>query len=229
MPTEMISFLAQLARDPRAVGAIAPSGTPLAERITATIPRTGQPLVVELGPGTGAFTRVIQRRLAGQGRHLAVEINPTFADRLAREHPAVDVLQADAGALAGLLSERDLPPAEVIVSGLPWAVFSAQRQREILTAVVAALADHGVFTTFAYQHARWSPPARRLHRNLRELFEEVVVGGTVWANLPPAVVYHCRRPIRQPAVEERGGPGRHPGPARPGNRSASRGPESNRP
>ncbi|MDG4789610.1 SAM-dependent methyltransferase [Micromonospora sp. WMMD1102] len=229
MPTEMISFLAQWARAPLAIGAIAPSGMPLAERITATIPRSGQPLVVELGPGTGAFTRVIQRRLAGQGRHLAVEINPTFADRLAREHPGVDVLRADAGALAGLLAERDLPPAGVIVSGLPWTVFGAQRQREILGSVVAALADDGVFTTFAYQHARWSPPARRLHRNLRELFEEVVVGGTVWANLPPAVVYHCRRPIRHPSGAERGGPGRHPGPLRPANRSAPRGPEPTRP
>jgi phospholipid N-methyltransferase len=210
----MISFLAQLARSPRAVGAIAPSGVPLAERITATIPRTGGPLVVELGPGTGAFTRVIQRRLAGQGRHLALEINATFADRLAREHPGVDVLQADAGNLANLLTERNLPRAEAIVSGLPWAVFTAQRQREILSAVVAALADDGAFTTFAYQHARWAPPARRLHRTLHELFEEVVVGGTVWANLPPAVVYHCRRPVRRPLVAE-------PGTSRPVRRPSS--------
>ncbi|GIG89352.1 class I SAM-dependent methyltransferase [Plantactinospora endophytica] len=229
MPTEMISFLAQFARSPLATGAIAPSGVPLAERITASIPRSGDPLVVELGPGTGAFTRVIQRRLAGQGRHLALEINPTFAERLAREFPGVDVLEADAGALPGLLAERDLPPAQVIVSGLPWAVFSAQKQREILGSVVEALADDGVFTTFAYQHARWSPPARRLHRNLRELFEEVVVGATVWANLPPAMVYHCRRPIRHLPGEERGASGRHPGPARPGNRSAQRGPEPSRP
>jgi phospholipid N-methyltransferase len=202
----MMSFLTQLARDPRAVGAIAPSGMPLAERITAAIPRTGQPLVVELGPGTGAFTRVIQQRLAGQGTHLALEINPTFAERLAREHPAVDVIQADAGALASLLTERNLPRAEAIVSGLPWAVFTAEKQQEILAAVVAALADDGAFTTFAYQHARWAPPARRLHRTLRELFEEVVVGGTVWANLPPAVVYHCRRPIRQQPGENAGTP-----------------------
>ncbi|MEE6257736.1 class I SAM-dependent methyltransferase [Plantactinospora sonchi] len=200
MSTEMISFLTQLARNPLAVGAVAPSSVPLAERITATIPRTGQPLVVELGPGTGSFTRMIQQRLAGQGRHLAVEINPTFADLLAQRHPEVDVLKADAGSLGRLLAERNLPRAEVIVSGLPWAVFSEQKQREILVAVVAALADDGAFTTFAYQHARWAPPARRLQRMLRELFEEVVVGGTVWANLPPAVVYHCRRPIRQPAA-----------------------------
>lgn len=195
----MISFLTQFARNPLAVGAVAPSSLPLAERITATIPRTGQPLVVELGPGTGSFTRMIQQRLAGQGRHLALEINPMFADLLARRHPEVDVLEADAGSVARLLAERNLPRAEAIVSGLPWAVFTAERQREILVAVVSALADDGVFTTFAYQHARWAPPARRLHRMLRELFEEVVVGGTVWANLPPAVVYHCRRPIRQHA------------------------------
>ncbi|MGI5212276.1 class I SAM-dependent methyltransferase [Plantactinospora sp. CA-290183] len=197
MPTEMISFLSQLARDPRAVGAIAPSGIPLAEQVTAAIPRTGHPLVVELGPGTGAFTRVIQRRLAGQGRHLAVEINPAFADELARRHPGVEVLRADAGTLPDLLAARELPRAEVIVSGLPWAIFDQQRQREILDAVHGALADHGAFTTFAYQHARWTPPARQLHRMLRELFEEVIVGGTVWANLPPAIVYHCRRPIRR--------------------------------
>jgi phospholipid N-methyltransferase len=196
----MISFLTEFARNPRAVGAVAPSSEPLAERITAAIPRTGQPLVVELGPGTGAFTRVIQRRLAGQGRHLAVEINPVFAERLARGYPEVDVIQADAGALPHVLAERNLPRAEVIVSGLPWAVFTAERQRQILDAVVASLADHGAFTTFAYQHARWAPPARRLHRMLCDLFEEVVVGSTVWANLPPAVVYYCRRPVRQHEV-----------------------------
>ena len=94
---------------------------------------------------------------------------------------------------------------------------SCRQRMKPCFAVVAALADDGAFTTFAYQHARWAPPARRLHRTLRELFEEVVVGGTVWANLPPAVVYHCRRPVRQPLVEEPGmsRPARHPSSVRP--------------
>jgi hypothetical protein len=34
-----------------------------------------------------------------------------------------------------------------------------------------------------------------LLRSLRARFEEVVVSQTVWSNLPPALVYFCRRPI----------------------------------
>ncbi|MGW4792393.1 hypothetical protein ACWEPC_08270 [Nonomuraea sp. NPDC004297] len=56
------------------------------------------------------------------------------------------------------------------------------------------LSPRGVFTTFAYVHARWAPPARRLLRSVRSRFDEVVISRTVWANLPPALVYYCRRP-----------------------------------
>jgi hypothetical protein len=96
--------------------------------------------------------------------------------------------------LAAVLAQRGLDHADVVVSGLPWAVFAADQQRDVLSAIVAALPPHGVFTTFAYVHAQWAPPARRLLRTLRARFDEVAVGRTVWANLPPALVYACRRP-----------------------------------
>ncbi|MFI6266630.1 class I SAM-dependent methyltransferase [Micromonospora sp. NPDC051006] len=187
-------FLLEFARDPMTVGAVAPSGPALARVATATVPRTGSPVVVELGPGTGAFTAVVQQRLDGRGRHIAVELNARFAQRLAARYPAVDVVHADAIALSEVLARRGLEYADVVVSGLPWAAFGDGRQRDALAAVVAALPPDGVFTTFAYVHARWAPPARRLLRSMRSRFDEVVVSQTVWANLPPALVYYCRRP-----------------------------------
>jgi phospholipid N-methyltransferase len=189
-----VTFLAEFARDPMTVGAVAPSSAALARVVTAVVPRSGSPTVVELGPGTGAFTVAIQHRLAGRGRHIAVEVNERFAARLAAANPAVDVVHADATILAAVLAQRGLDHADVVVSGLPWAAFAADQQRDVLSAVVAALPPHGVFTTFAYVHARWAPPARRLLRTLRARFDEVAVGRTVWANLPPALVYACRRP-----------------------------------
>ncbi|WP_214325386.1 class I SAM-dependent methyltransferase [Nonomuraea sediminis] len=189
-----MSFFAEFVRAPMTVGAVAPSGPALAMAATAVVPRTGSPVVVELGPGTGAFTGAIQRRLAGRGRHIAVEINPRFAWRLAELHPAVDVVTADAAGLATVLTQRGLNEADVVVSGLPWAAFTENRQHDVLSSVSAALPPHGVFTTFAYVHARWAPPARALLRSLRSRFDEVVVSRTVWANLPPALVYYCRRP-----------------------------------
>ncbi|MFE9189346.1 class I SAM-dependent methyltransferase [Micromonospora sp. NPDC007208] len=196
MITDSGSFVTQFARHPLLVGALLPSGTGLARDITASIPRTGHPLVVELGPGTGPFTREIQRRLDGRGHHLAVELNPRFAARLADRYPAVEVVHGDAAALDGLLATQRSPYADVVVSGLPWAVFTAQRQRTVMGAVCRALGAGGVFTTFAYRHALPTPAARRFRRLLDDRFEEVTVGRTVWRNLPPALVYHCRRALQ---------------------------------
>jgi phospholipid N-methyltransferase len=196
-----VSFLREFVRDPLTVGAVAPSGPALARLATAPVPRTGSPVVVELGPGTGAFTQPIQRRLGGRGRHIAVEVNPRLAERLAALHPAVDVVNADATDLARTLAQRGISQADVVVSGLPWAAFTTPRQRDLLSTVIAALSPHGVFTTFAYVHARWSPPARRLLGSLRSRFDEVVVSRTEWANLPPALVYFCRRPYPTSFVE----------------------------
>ncbi len=189
-----MTFFREFLRSPLLVGAVAPSGGVLARVITAPVPGIGEPVVVELGPGTGAFTGAIQRRLGGRGRHIAVEINERFAARLAARHPGVEVALADAAGLAGVLGARGIERADVIVSGLPWVAFDENRRGDLLSAVVGGLSEHGAFTTFAYVHARWAQPARRLRRSLEARFDEVVVGRTVWANLPPALVYHCRRP-----------------------------------
>jgi phosphatidylethanolamine/phosphatidyl-N-methylethanolamine N-methyltransferase len=195
-------FFREFLRSPLTVGAVRPSGRALAEVATAAVPATGAPVVVELGPGTGAFTGPIQRRLAGSGRHIAVELNPRFAGRLATLHPAVTVAVADAAELREVLAQRGIDRVDVVVSGLPWAAFGESAQRDVLAEVVAALDPAGVFTTFAYVHARWTPPARRLLRSLRSRFEEVVVTRTVWTNLPPALVYVCRRPLPAAPIEQ---------------------------
>ncbi|NJC11425.1 phospholipid N-methyltransferase [Micromonospora profundi] len=187
-------FLREFLRDPFTVAAVAPSSQALANAVVAPVPLTGDPVVVELGPGTGAFTQAIQRRLAGRGHHVAIEINERFADLLAGRFPCVDLAIADARNLREILTVRGLDHADVIVSGLPWAAFTPGRQDDLLAAVTAVLAPHGAFTTFAYAHTRWMPPARRLRHSLGERFEEVVRGRTERANVPPAFVYSCRRP-----------------------------------
>ncbi|MET7399337.1 methyltransferase domain-containing protein [Dactylosporangium sp. NPDC005572] len=196
---ERSAFLREFLRDPFTVAAVTPSGTPLAHLATAGIPRTGHPTVAELGPGTGAFTRAIQRRLDGRGHHLAIEINQRFADLLTHRHPNIHIAVTDARNLRTVLTTHNHHHADVIISGLPWAAFSPSQQDDLLNAVTAALAPHGVFTTFAYTHTQWAPPARRLRQSLQDRFEEVISSRTIWNNLPPAFVYYCRRP-RTPAT-----------------------------
>jgi phospholipid N-methyltransferase len=194
MAKESALFFEQFIRSPVRTGAIAPSSRRLSAAVTVPIAERGDPVVVELGPGTGPFTAEIQRRLDGRGRHLAVEINPRLAAHLTGRHPGVEIVVDDAKRLPDLLAERGVEAADVIVSGLPWAAFSAGLQAELLGAVLASLRPGGAFTTFAYIHAMYLGPALRFRRRLGEAFEEVVPGRTVWRNLPPAFVYHARRP-----------------------------------
>jgi phospholipid N-methyltransferase len=81
--------------------------------------------------------------------------------------------------------------ADYIVSGLPWANISPETQDRIMEAVVASLADGGIFTTFAYLHARWLPKARQFRRALEDRFAHVETSPVIWRNLPPAFVYRC--------------------------------------
>ena len=194
MDKTLIPFIREFATAPTVVASVIPSGKALARQMAAPIPAMGQPVVVELGSGTGAFSRTIQERLDGRGRHIALDINERFTALLTERFAGLDAVTADARDVSTILAERGLGQADAIVSGLPWASFRHERQRELLDAIVDALSPQGAFTTFAYVHARRFVPARRLRRTLADRFEEVVLGRTVWANLPPALVYHCRRP-----------------------------------
>lgn len=189
-------FLHEFVKNPLRTASVAPSSPRMARDMAAPISSEGEPVVVEFGPGTGAFTAEIQRRLAGRGHHLAIEINARFAAVLRRRFPAVDVVVGDAAQLTHLLTDRNLPRADVIVSGLPWALFPGGVQRDLIDAVRAGLAEGGTFTTFAYVHAAWSPKALKFRRLLGETFDEVVTRPPVWRNLPPAFAYVARHSHR---------------------------------
>ncbi|GAA3608842.1 methyltransferase domain-containing protein [Nonomuraea rosea] len=192
MGIERNLFIREFLRNPLRTASIIPSSRSVARCMAATLPIEGDPVVVELGPGTGAFTTEIQRRLGGRGRHLAMELNDKFAALLRDRFPAVDVVVGDAAHVRRLLGERGLDRADAIVSGLPYALFSQPLQHLLMGAVRDCLAPDGIFVAFAYVHAAWSPPARRFSRLLESLFGEVAVGKIVWANLPPAFVYTAR-------------------------------------
>ena len=199
----VVAFLAAVVRSPATVGAVAPSSSQLAARLAAVVPRVGEPVVVELGPGTGSVTAAIGCRLGGRGRHVAVEIDPVLADYLRAEHPGVDVLVGDAVELERLFATHHMPAVDAVISGLPWSLIDSDAQRAIVNATARSLATGGCFTTFAYVHALSMTRARQFRTLLGEVFDEVLTTRTVWWNLPPAVTYACRRP--RAAVEGRCG------------------------
>ena len=191
---DALLFVRQFLRAPTTIGAVAPSSVYLARRISADVPAEGAPTVLELGPGSGAFTGEIRRRLGGRGRHVAIEVNPSMAVALRERHRGVEVVEGDAADTAGLLRDLGVTRVDLVISGLPWAVFPGPKQEAILDSVVAAMPPEGRFATFAYSHATVLPSAVRFRRRLEERFETVGSGATEWRNLPPARILQAARP-----------------------------------
>ena len=187
------TFLAEFLRRPREVGAVLPSSTHLAKEMVASIPWDQTDVVVEIGPGTGAFTGEILSQARDDTRYMAIEINGRLAAKLRRQFPSVAVHVESVSNIARLCRDQGIQDVDVIVSGLPWAIFSVEQQRSYVEAVCSVLKPGGDFVTFAYLQGILLPAGRQFRRLLEEQFGDVVLSNVVWLNIPPAVVYRCRR------------------------------------
>lgn len=177
-------------RAPTRVATVTASSDALVAAMLAPLDLDGDPVVVELGAGTGRVTDALQSRLRGRGRHIAVELNAVLAGRLAQRHPGVAVVCADAGTLPAIVAAQALERVDAVSSLLPWVAYA---QAPIPALAAAALTTTGTFTQVTLLPTTWMPPARRQERDLRAVFDDVTVGPTVWRNLPPARVLVASR------------------------------------
>lgn len=186
-------FLAAFVRRPLDTGSITPSSRQLAEAMVEGMGIGEADTVVELGPGTGVFTELIEEKLRPGAKFLCFEIDAEMADRLRKKFPRVCVVNDSIEHLSRYLADEACPGIDAAISGLPWAAFSPTRQERLLDATVAPLRPGGRFATFAYSHAAWMPPARRFRELLESRFSEVETSSVVWRNVPPAFVYRCTK------------------------------------
>jgi phosphatidylethanolamine/phosphatidyl-N-methylethanolamine N-methyltransferase len=185
-----LHFLSAFVREPLTVGAVWPSSRALARVVAESCEIKPGATVVELGPGTGAFTGLLLKRLNGRGRLLAVEINETNVTMLRRRFPRCEVIHDSAENLPCHLGDRR---ADCIVSGLAWGNMLPGKQNRIFRAILKSLAPQGQFVAFAYVHAAWFPTSWWFRRRLLQHFRRVETTPIVWRNLPPAFVFRCWR------------------------------------
>src|SRR5271165_3652579 len=84
-------FYAAWMRDPLRTGAIAPSSRWLARLMTRSITPASAP-ILELGPGTGVFTRRVLTRGVAENQLTLVEYDRQFARVLERRFPQARVV-----------------------------------------------------------------------------------------------------------------------------------------
>jgi phospholipid N-methyltransferase len=185
-----LQFLCQFACQPFTIGALWPSSKALSKVVADSCDITPGGTIVELGAGTGAFTRQILKRLDGRSRFVAVEINRSHAMLLRRRFPQCEVIQDSAEKIRSYMGNRR---AACVVSGLPWGNMFPSKQDRLLETVLEVLAPGGQFIAFAYLHAFWFPTSRRFRGLLTRRFDRVESTAVIWRNLPPAIVIRCRK------------------------------------
>ena len=177
-------FLRAWLQNPLRVASVIPSGRSLAQLITREIdPASGR--VIELGPGTGVFTRALIGRGVAEGDLVLIEKGPEFAGMLAKRFPHAAVVESDASKIGRL----DLgAPAGAVVSGLPLLSMPPRQVMAILAGAFRHLGTQGKFYQFTYG-PRCPVPRPILDRlGLKAVF----VGRTI-QNFPPAAVYRISR------------------------------------
>ncbi len=175
-------FLGEMIRNPGTVRAIAPSSPGAARLMTEGLEAVTAP-IVEIGPGTGAFTKAILERGIAPNRLTLLELNPRFCEELRDKFPGVRVLNQS----AETISRIGLVQVGAVVSGVP-VLAKPALQRAIVGRAFEVLAPGGFFTQITY--ATSSPVSPALQA---ELGISAVKRGTVWANLPPARIFEYRR------------------------------------
>jgi phosphatidylethanolamine/phosphatidyl-N-methylethanolamine N-methyltransferase len=181
MKTDYRDFLAQFVKNPRTIGAIAPSSNSLTRRIADLVDWPNVKTLLEYGPGTGVLTHHVLGRLQPHMRFAAIEINPLFANMLRERFPLLTLYEESVANVRSICDAEEMEQIDVILSGLPWASFTEQQQDDYLDAAMTVLRPGGQFLTFAYLQGLLLPSATRFRKKLKRYFREVRMCRPVWA------------------------------------------------
>jgi len=140
--------------------------------------------IVELGAGTGCFTKEIINRLHPDAELYTFEINEKFCGVLnTYSDERVHVINDSAENMS-----KYVQSADVVISGMPLASLPKQVTKNILADATKVLKEDGVYLQYQY-----SPLSKR---KLVEYFGNVNLSFEP-LNIPPAVVYSCKKKKRK--------------------------------
>jgi phosphatidylethanolamine/phosphatidyl-N-methylethanolamine N-methyltransferase len=182
-PNDMTLFLRRWLANPLQMGSIIPSSPRLGEIIARQIDSQSDSLVLELGAGTGAITKILINEGISPKRIAVVEIVPEMADHLRTKFPKTTVLHADAFNLPIHLLKDTATEIGTVICGIPLVLLNEAKQRQFIQQIEAVAPGRGFLL---YTYCITSPlPYRSLGLEARRL---------AWTplNFPPASVWHYR-------------------------------------
>ncbi|HIO52612.1 MAG TPA: methyltransferase domain-containing protein [Phycisphaerales bacterium] len=150
----MIRFFTQAFKNYRSTGALAPSSRFLARTIVQSIPEHSPKRMLEVGCGTGAFTKEILNTLRDGDSFHIVELNPEFCKtveatvlkKFREGHPDIEVIMHNAP-----IEEANLEGKfDAIICGLPFNNFPVEFVQHLFQVMLSFLKKDCELAYFEY-------------------------------------------------------------------------------
>lgn len=181
----MWHFFRKFMASPASVGSVMPSSRHLVSAMVSRVDWSQVNRVAELGAGTGVITRAVDEARLPGSRFSCFERDTNMRSELKQRFKNI-AFYDDAFALRDTAGPVDGEGLDCVISGLPFANFDPPAREQLLRDVYACLNPGGVFLAFQY--------SRVLKPCLISVYGKYE-SRLVWANLPPAFVFCCRKEV----------------------------------
>jgi len=183
---DSLLLLSNFIKNPKEVGAVAPSSKFLTREIIKHINFKTSKVIVELGPGVGTFTKAILAKAKPNAKLFCFEVNKNFCSYLAKHivDKRLVVINAGAEKLSSNLKSLGIKEIDCVISGLPFRNFSDKTKKKIFKEIKNSLSSNGKFILFQYTN--------ELSELLGSHFSRVEKR-FVPLNVPPSLVYVCEK------------------------------------
>ncbi len=183
---EHIQFLQSFLRNPLKVGSVTPSSNELALKMIEGVEANETNVVLEIGCGTGAVTKFIEKIVPNQESFIGIEVDKHFVRNLNLQFPDLKIICGDACQSSDILRNNDIGKVSYIISGVPFVVLPEQVSNGILREVDKLMDKGCLFRTFQYAHGYNLPIARKFRQRMEEKYGKVERSSLVLKNVPPA-------------------------------------------
>lgn len=173
-------------KHPSTVGWLMPSSPFLVDEVLKQIDWQRARVLVEYGPGMGAFTSKLLERMRPDATLIALEVNPQFC-RFLKESlhdPRLHVLQESATEIDSVMNRMGFSHADYVISGIPFKTISHGMRDAIVRKTHSILSSNGSFLVYQFSDAV-RPYLERVFRQVSRDFELL--------NILPARLFFCAR------------------------------------
>ncbi|HTL55918.1 MAG TPA: methyltransferase domain-containing protein [Candidatus Limnocylindrales bacterium] len=182
--SDLILFARNFLKHPTDVGWVLPSSPFLVDEVLKVVDWHAAKVIVEYGPGMGAFTRRVLERMRPDAKLIALEINPEFFRFLQRSFPdpRFHLVKRSAADIDEVLAELGCNKADYVISGIPFTTLPHAVRDIIVRKTHSILRPNGHFLVYQFSSAV-RPYLEQVFRRVSRDFELL--------NIIPAQLFFC--------------------------------------